>query len=93
MRSFTKNVAYNALCATHVAAYNRAKAQNAYYIGAPRTMGFGFPRLPVYVATLINTIGPVRSEGFLCGGLQVPYLDDAEVVALEPVGYQEYRNS
>lgn len=84
-RNFIQNVAYEALCATHVVLYN--KAQKVHYLGAPPTIGVSFPRLPVYMATLINTIGPVRSEGFLLGGWQVPYLDEAEVKAVEPVAY------
>lgn len=84
-RNFIQDVAYEALGATHVVLYN--KAQKVHYLGAPPTISVSFPRLPVYMSTLINTIGPVRSEGFLLGGWQVPYLDEADVKAVEPVAY------
>lgn len=64
-RNFIHSVAYAALCATHVALYDRA--QRFHYLGAPPTIGVSFSSLPVYIVTLISTLGPVRSEGFLLG--------------------------
>ena len=83
-----RSIAYDALVNARAVSYQKAIRESPDLVGTlgiyPQVMLYTFP---IFVAALINSIGPVHFYGVPARGIHVPYLAFDEVFALMPPSY------
>ena len=84
----TRSIAYNALVNAYAVSYQKGTHISHNLV---RTLGSApevtLYQFPIFVAALINSIGPVRFDGVPARGVHVPYLVFDEIVAQVPPSY------
>ena len=84
----TRSIAYDALINARAVSYQKAIREIPDLVrtlgSSPQVMLYTFP---IFVAALINSIGPVHFYGLPARGIHVPYLAFDEVFALMPPSY------
>ena len=84
----TRSIAYDALENTFAVLYHKGTREHHTLV---RTLGKArdvvLYSFPIFVALLINSIGPVKFNEVPAGGFHVPYLLFDDVLALKPRSY------
>lgn len=93
IREISKCVAYQALLATYSVTFKKGSRHlPTYFHGQHRPLAAHFT-FPIYISTLINTIGPLQIGDYPAPCSHVPYLSYYEIVAQRPPAYAEHHLS